>query len=418
MKRVFDLPAYRRLLLAYALNELAWSFGALALAVLVYRRTGSAAGTTAFFLCAQFLPALVSPALVARLERHSRRAVLAALYLLESGAFGVLAWLAGHFSLGPVLALAFVDGALAVTARALARASAVAVLEPAGLLREGNAVTNAAFTVMFMAGPAVAGAVVALGGTVAALLITCGLQIAISLVLATAALPAAPAARTPVAGRLRAALSHARRSVPIRNLLSVQTAALVFFTISIPVEVVFAQHTLHAGAGGYGALLSSWGAGAVAGSLGFARFRRSSMRTLIVASAALLGVGFLVMAAAPSLGVAIAGAVIGGMGNGVESTAVRTALQELVEAGWMTMMMSLAESVSQATPGVGMVVGGAITSLFSARIALTVAGAGTLMVTAAASVALRPAVLEPRRDSERRTAQGGRSEVGAAEASR
>ncbi len=418
MKRVLDLPAYRRLLLAFALNELAWAFGALALAVLVYRRTGSATWTTVFFLSSMFIPALVSPAVVAQLDQLSPRAVLATLYLLEGAAFGLLAWLVDRFSLGPVLALAFVDGVLAVSARALARAATVAVLEPVGLLREGNAMVNAAMTVAFTAGPAIAGAVVALGGTVAALLVTCGLLLAIALVLATGQLPAAPTQRAPVAGRLRAALSHAVHSVPIRNVLLVQVAGLVFFTISIPVEVVFAQRTLHAGAGGYGALLSCWGAGAVAGSVGFARWRGSSMRPLIAASCALLGVGFLIMAVAPSLGVAIAGAVLAGVGNGVEAAAVRTALQELVEAGWMGMMMSLAESVNQATPGIGIVLGGAITALFSARVALGVAGGGALAMTGVTWVALRPAVTAAGGNAEPRAAEGGRGGMGAAGASR
>ena len=70
------LPAFRRLLLAYVLNELAWSVGTLALAVLVFRRTGSALGSTGFFFCAQFLPALLSPPLVARLDRAAPGKVL------------------------------------------------------------------------------------------------------------------------------------------------------------------------------------------------------------------------------------------------------------------------------------------------------------------------------------------------------
>ena len=48
---------------------------------------------------------------------------------------------------------------------------------------------------------------------------------------------------------------------------------MLFFAISIPVEVVFATRTLHAGAGGLGALSALWGAGAVAGSGIYARFR-------------------------------------------------------------------------------------------------------------------------------------------------
>jgi hypothetical protein len=45
--RCLRVTAFRRLLLAYVLNELAWSVGTLALSVLVFRRTGSALGTTA-----------------------------------------------------------------------------------------------------------------------------------------------------------------------------------------------------------------------------------------------------------------------------------------------------------------------------------------------------------------------------------
>ena len=153
MREVLRLPAYRRLLGAYALNELAFSVGSLALAILVYRRTGSAIAAAGYFLSSQFLPALISPALVARLDQRSSRVVLPALYGVEAAAFLVLAWLASRFSLVPVLIVALLDGVLALTARALARAATVAVTSPRGLLREGNAVANGAFSVCFMAGP-------------------------------------------------------------------------------------------------------------------------------------------------------------------------------------------------------------------------------------------------------------------------
>jgi len=57
-----------------------------------------------------------------------------------------------------------------------------------------------------------------------------------------------------------------------------QGAGVVAFTISVPVEVVLAQHSLHAGAAGYGAMLSGWGAGAVVGSAAYARWRRVHAR--------------------------------------------------------------------------------------------------------------------------------------------
>jgi MFS family permease len=109
---------------------------------------------------------------------------------------------------------------------------------------------------------------------------------------------------------------------------------------------------------------------------------------LIVGGAASLGLGFVVMAAAPTIAVAIVGAALGGVGNGVESVAARTALQEEASEDWMAMMMSLYEALFQSVPGAGMLIGGGLTALGSPRTALAVAGAGSLAVTAAAWFAL------------------------------
>jgi predicted MFS family arabinose efflux permease len=405
MRPVLALPAYRRLLVAYTFNELAWGVGIVALAVLVYRRTGTPVGAMGFFLCASFVPALLSPALVARLDQRPVRRVLPVMYALEALAFVALAWFAHRFVLAPLLAVTLLDGTIALAARALARATSVAVLTPRGLLREGNALTNAAFSVCFMAGPALGGVVVAAGGTVAALLANTGLFIAMALTLAsTAGLPGAPPERSPSAGRLRAALAHARTDPVIGRLLSFQAAGLLFFTISIPVEVVFAERTLHAGPRGYGWLLSLWGAGAVAGSAIYARWRNLPARPLIALGAAAMGTGFGVMAAAPSLGVALIGAALGGVGNGIEVVSVRTAIQEQAEQIRMARIMSLSESVTEAVPGGGIIIGGAIAALASTRTALAVAGVGALLIAVVSTIVLRPVAAVGLSVSERRPA--------------
>lgn len=405
MRDALNIPAFRRLLGAYTLNELAWGIGTVALALLVYRRTGTAVGAAAFFICANFVPALLSPLLVARLDQRSVRVVLPILYLLEMVAFLVLAWLVGRFSLAATLVLALADGALGLAARAIARAASVSVLTPSGLLREGNAIANGAFAICFMAGPALGGVLVGAGGTRTALLVNAALLAVMAVTLASSHdLPRAPAERTPTAGRLRAVLQHVATQLPIRRLLWLQSVAMVFFTISIPVEVVYAEHSLHTGAGGYGALLSAWGAGAVAGSVIYARTRRAAVRIQITGGAAAVGAGFVVMAIAPSLGVALAGAAIGGTGNGIEVVAMRTALQEHVGEAWMARVMSLNESLGQAVPGIGIALGGALTALASPRTALAVAGVGSLVVTVLAAVVLagdgpgpepQPALEEP-----------------------
>lgn len=400
MKRCLRLPVFRRLVSAYVLNELAWSVGTLALAVLVYRHTGSALGSAAFFICAQFLPALLSPAVVARLDRHLPRRVLPGMYALEAVLFGVLAWFAHHFLLVPVLALALVDGVVAAASRSMAAAARTHVLKPLDLLHEGNAVANVGFSAAFMAGPAIGGLVVATGGTIAALLVNCGLFAAIALVLAITVLPEVRAQASSSLGRLSDGLRQVRRDRLLSRLITVQAVGLVFFTVTIPVEVVYAQHTLHAGPGGYGALMSAWGLGAVAGSAAFARWRRRSTAVLVSSSGAALGVGFAAMAVAPDLAVAVVGAAIAGIGNGVESIAAKTAVQERTAESWMALVVSLNDSVSEIAPGAGILLGGVITALASTRIAFGVAAAGSLAFAAAV-----PALL--------RSPPGGRSEPAA-----
>ena len=73
-----------------------------------------------------FLPALLTPLFVARLERPPPHFVLPMIYAVEAAAFAALALLADHFSLAAVVAIAALDGALALTAKALTRAVTVA----------------------------------------------------------------------------------------------------------------------------------------------------------------------------------------------------------------------------------------------------------------------------------------------------
>jgi predicted MFS family arabinose efflux permease len=395
MKGVLRLPAYRRLLAAYTLNELAYSIGSLALAVLVYDRTGSALSAAGYFLCAMFGPALVSPAVVARLDQRSSRPVLVCLYALEAVLFVFLAWVAGRFHLATVLALALLDGVVAVTARALARAATVRVTAAEGLLREANAVTNASFSVCYMVGPALGGAAVALGSTVAALLITGGVFMLIAVTLATAAgLPGPAAEQAPTSGRLSSALRYARGERSVRALLGSLAAAALFLSIPIPVEVVLAEHTLHGGAGGYGALLSAWGAGAVLGSAVYARWRGLPARALIAFGAFCMGAGCVVMAVAPSLAVAIAGSALGGVGNGTMFVASRTALQEAAAEPWLALVMGLTESIIQGVPGAGILLGGALASAAGPRAALAVGGIGALATSVVMWVVLKARALE------------------------
>jgi MFS family permease len=390
--RPLRLPGFRNLAGAYLVNELGDWLGVIALAVLVFDQTGSALATAALFLATQFLPAVLAPPIVARIEvLHSRRS-LPLLYAGEAAAFAALGLLAHDFVLGAVLAVAAIDGALAGSARALTRGAAGAVLSPRGLLREGNAILNVGFTAGAAIGPAIAGLVVAGAGARGALFADAASFLVVASLLAVArGLPRSELEDAGWKERLRNGLSYVRERPILRRLLGAQAAAFVFFSAVIPIEVVFAKQTLGAGDGGYGALLASWGAGMVAGSLMFAVVRRRSLSALLAVSTAAIGCAYLATAAAPTLLVACLASAVGGAGNGVQWVALVSAIQELTRTSYHARVISLLESLSSAMPGLGFVLGGAVATLLDPRATFAFAGAGVIVVLAIAAVSLRRA---------------------------
>lgn len=96
-------PAFRRLAISFAINEMGDWLGLIALSVLVFDRTDSAMATAALFLGTGVIPALLTPVVVARLERPPPRFVLPTIYAAEAAAFLALALLADHFSLAAVI---------------------------------------------------------------------------------------------------------------------------------------------------------------------------------------------------------------------------------------------------------------------------------------------------------------------------
>ncbi len=378
-------PLFRRLATTYAVNELGDWMGIVALSILVFDRTGSALATAGLFLGTRFLPALLAPVLVAKVEQPPPRFALPVIYCGEAAAFGGLALLANHFSLAGVIALATIDGALALTGRALTRTVVAALLEPAGELRAGNAVLNVAFTGGAAVGPGLAGLVVAGFGVQSALLLDAASFYLIGWILLTAGpLPQVEPDPGRLRERVRAGVAYIRGRATLRRLLIAQGAAFVFFAAVLPIEVIYAKQTLGAGDSGYGLLLASWGAGMVLGSIVFAAVRRAPLPHLLFFSTIAVGAGYLGLAAAPTLALACAASVLGGAGNGVQWVATISAVQELTVQGMQARVMSVLESIGAAMPGVGYLLGGLIAAGEDPRATFLVAGLGVLAIVAIA----------------------------------
>jgi hypothetical protein len=393
MLQAVRVPGFARLLSTYTVNDFAHLLATLALSILVYDATRDPFATTALFVAAEFLPGLLAPVLVARVDGLRPGRILAGAYAIEAVALGAVALLTGGFWLPLVLALAFVNGALATTARAITRAATVAVLAPADALREGNAAMNVSFSINSATGPAAAGGLVALLGTGTAIAVAAGAFAILAAIVAPAriALPRDPADGEHGAGwrpRLAAALAYVRSSPALQRLLAGQGLALLLLTMAMPIQVIYAKESLGVGNAGYGVFAATWGLGMVLGSALYARERRRPAAQLILWSTAVMGIGYIGIAVAPGLAVACAASVFGGLGNGLQWVSVITAIQEATDEHFQGRIAALFEAVATVAPGMGILLGGVITALLGPRAAYGVAGAGVLVLVVAGKAAL------------------------------
>lgn len=400
-------PPLRRIVAAYTINRLGTWFGFIALSIAVFDHTHSAIAVAAVLIAAQVVPAFVAPALVARIET-STGGRFTELYLFEAVATTALAVLLLHFWLPAILLLAALDGTAALAANALLRAqtartarnralasapdaasasaadaaSASANLEKQAqeAERQANAAVNVAFSFTFVLGPALAGGLVAAAGAPAAMFIDAGSFLVCGAMLRHLRAREDPE-ETSVRARLRAAWKHIGGMPMLRALLLAEAAALVFFESAAPIEVAYAKVTLHAGDRGYGALVGAWGLGAVAGSVIFARSTRRSLGAMLTAAILAIGLAYLGFAVAPTLAVACAAAVVGGVGNGVEWASVISIVQRLTPQRLHGQLMSAVESLGALCPAIGLSLGGVLVALSSPREAFLVVGIASSAMT-------------------------------------
>ena len=383
---MFDLrplrsAAFRHLAGAYWVNEFGTWIGEIALTLLLYDRTHSPLVTAGLFLTLRFLPALLAPLLTTRLEALTPRVVLSTLYVLEAVLFAAIAVITRHFSLPAILVLAALDGALAVTAKALTRGASASGLIKEGLLREGNGILNLGAMVSTACSPLIAGGLVAWKGAESALLVDAGTFLVTALIVVTArGIHVDSDREVGFGGRLRNGLDVLRNRRAVRRLMIAIAFAMTLSAVPIPIEVVFAKHTLHSGDSGYGLMLSAWGFGMVLGAAVFAALKHARLTALLAAGTLLMALGYGGMAAAPTLALACVGSAVGGIGNGAAWIAAVTAVQERIPLNTQSAVMSVLEGLNQVMPGVGFAVGGALTAATSPRVAYAVAAVGVAAV--------------------------------------
>jgi MFS family permease len=189
-------------------------------------------------------------------------------------------------------------------------------------------------------------------------------------------------------GQLRAGLRYAWSTPGLRNplLLMVVIGTLAYeFQVTLP---LMAKFTFHQGAGAYGAMLSSMAAGAVVGGLVVAGRGHPTSRSVTRAAIA-FGVLILGVAAAPTLGVAIALLALMGAASIAFIAMSNSTLQLRSDPAMRGRIMALFAVAFLGSTPIGAPIVGAVAEAWGARAALALGGVAALLA----------AVLTARRDA-------------------
>ena len=359
---------------------------ALALAVHIFDETGSGSWLAAL-LIADFLPiVLIGLTLGPLVDRLSRRRLMVTSDLVRAATFA---------------ALPFVDHPPVIVGLAAVNGIATGFFRPAvwaglpNLVGDGEReqATSLLSTVEHLAwtiGPAAAGLLLAADGP----------DVAYWVNAATFLVSAGLVARIP-AQRLRSdepitkghwrdlrdgmgLVVHSRHLVTVLVVWS--TAAVATACVNVA-EVVLAKHDLDAGNIGLGLLVSSTGVGLAIGSFFAASaLGRFGMTRLYAGSLALMGAGFGLAAASPTIAVAAALAAVATIGNGAAIVCNQVLVQRGAPDAMRGRALSVLMSVYYGILGLAMAAGGLLVDHAGARAAWAFAGCVYLLAAVMAVI--------------------------------
>jgi MFS family permease len=384
-------PRARWFLLANAQSTVGSGAAILALMVLAYERLHSV-WAVSLVLLADFLPSmLLGPLFGAAADRWSRRGCAIAADVLRAGAFVGIGLV---HSFPATVALATLGG----VGTALFSPAVLAALP--GLARPEN---SSAVTSLYGAtrdigrtlGPllaAIAFPLISAGN----LMIVNGVTFAAS-ALVVALIPFGPRAEvgdTDRPGLLREAregLSETWHIPGVQAVLWASTLVIVFAAMTNVGELLLARK-LGAGASGFALLMVAMGLGVVTGSLtGTRGGALHELKRRYLAGVLLVAVSLLALAAAPHYVAALVGFFALGLGNGVVVVHERLIFHAAISDRLMGRAFAVLDTLGGWGFAAAFIGAGALISAFGTRPMFALAGAGGVLVWAAAALTLRRA---------------------------
>ncbi len=317
--------AIRRLAAARVVSvtgaEAAW----IALMVAVYADTHSTVWMSAALFAAIGASGIATPLAGALGDRFDRRRVMVA----SEAAAACVAAATTAFTHNPSALVALtLAAAVAQSPYYSASTAAVPNLVPAGDLAWANSTVTIGQNTGALLGPLAGGALCAVVAPSAVFVVTAVCLAASATAVATVhgrfadAEGGALSEHAGVRAGARVVLSD-----PVLRLVTLAWVVLLLMLGPVLVAELPLAHAFGAGATGYGILVACWGGGGIAGSLFGRRLARSRERATMVAGCGLMGAGFATVAAAPVLGVALAGMLLAGAAEGAVNVVEQGILQ-------------------------------------------------------------------------------------------
>jgi MFS family permease len=384
-------PRARLFFVALTQSSLGTGAGYVALLLIAYERFRSP-WAISLILIADLLPAMfLGPLFGAAADRWSRRWCTVTADVCRAVAFIAIGVVGGFEA---TLALALLAGAGTGLFTPAALASLPSLVErrrlPAATSLYG-AIADLGYTV----GPALAAGVLVIGSP-ETVMIANGVTFAFSAVI-LARLPFGSRPRgEPVESPpslLREARDGLRATAGMPGIRTVLlgTGAVLFFGGVFNVgELLFATEELGASGPRFSVLVAIFGLGFILGSLAGAgggspaRLKRRYLFGVLI-----MGEGFLCSGFAPSFAVALATFAAAGFGNGLVLVYERLLIQSIVPDDMMGRVFGVKDALTAWAFGVAFLSAGGIISLIDVRPMFVLAGAGAILVSAFAALALR-----------------------------
>jgi MFS family permease len=350
-------------------------------------------------LLAEAIPGFLSPALGAVADRRpDRRALMIQCELGQAVLYGAIAaWMPSYAWLLVLVATA----TLFSRTFSAASKSSIPALVARDDLMPANALINTAFNLQVALGPAIGGLLVAASGGSRTAIAIDAASFALSGLLMVG-LPRVPrAAGDTVDGGLgsdvREGFGYIWRDPLLRALIGSMFAFVMFASLDNVAVVFLVRNVLGEGPFAYGAAMSAFGVGMIAGALGLIRrWSKAHPATIVLVSMLFTAAGNLLVGVSPVIGLVIVFMALAGVGNGLILVGEDTLLQRHVPERLLGRVTGAQAAAIFLGSTVTYALGGVLVDVTSPRTALIVSGIAVFVVTALVWPVLSRAALNDR----------------------